>query len=135
MTRQQIIPYVAIALNAALYGVYILLSHTLTGSRAAKTLTYCSGVWIGFLLNRDITFRFKNGGRSPFPRYIAIYIIGYTINLGILWIFVDKVGIAHELVQGRAILILSVTLFAPQQYWVFSDGGDHRPLHHATPAA
>ena len=43
---------IGLAVNAALYAAYLLLTHTLLGSFAAMTVTYCSGVVMGFLLNR-----------------------------------------------------------------------------------
>ena len=61
MIRQQFIRYamIGVLLNAALYGSYLLLTHTVMGSRAAMSITYCVGVLIGFLLNRKITFSFR----------------------------------------------------------------------------
>ena len=52
MIRQQFIRYatIGVLLNAALYGSYLLLTHTVMGSRVAMSITYCVGVLIGFLL-------------------------------------------------------------------------------------
>ncbi len=122
MIRRQFIRYAVIGLmlNAVLYGAYLLLTHTLMGSRAAMTITYCAGVLIGFMLNRDITFRYCGGNLGALLRYIASYVIGYAINFAVLWLFVDRWGMAHEIVQGGVILTLPVGLFVLQRYWVFS---------------
>ena len=133
MIRQQFIRYAAIglALNAVLYGAYLLLTHTLMGSRASMTLTYCAGVLIGFILNRDITFRYYGRNVGALLRYIASYVIGYVINFATLWILVDKVGIAHEIVQGGVTLTLPIVLFTLQRYWVFSAHIRDRPTFRA----
>jgi putative flippase GtrA len=135
MIRQQLIRYAAIGLllNAALYGAYLLLTHTLMGSRAAMTLTYCSGVLIGFVLNRKITFRYHGDNAGALLRYIASYVIGYAINFMTLWLLVDHAGIAHEIVQGGVIVTLPVVLFALQRYWVFPTRTRHYPALPAQP--
>jgi putative flippase GtrA len=121
MTRKQFFYFavIGISLNAALYGAYLLLTHNLTGSRAAMTITYFTGVMIGFGLNRRITFRFAGDNGSAFLRYIAAYAVGYAINFIGLWLLVDLFGIAHEIVQGVMIVGVSILLFILQKYWVF----------------
>jgi putative flippase GtrA len=121
MIRWQLLRYAAVGLllNAVLYGIYLLLTHTLLGSWTAMTLTYCSGVLVGFVLNRQITFRYRRGDPDALLRYIATYVIGYTINLAGLWLLVEQAGISHELVQGGMTLTLPVVMFGLQKYWVF----------------
>jgi putative flippase GtrA len=123
MIRQQFTRYVMIGvlLNAALYGSYLLLTHTVMGSRAAMSITYCVGVLIGFLLNRKITFSFHGGDTGALFRYIVSYAVGYGVNLLGLWLFVDFAGFPHELVQGGMIITLAFMLFALQKWWVFGE--------------
>jgi putative flippase GtrA len=119
----QFIRFVAVGvlLNAGLYCVYLMLTGMLIGSRIAMTFTYCAGVSIGFVLNRNVTFRYQGKNAGALRRYIISYLIGYAINLGALWVLVDGAGIRHEIVQGGAVLIVPVALFTLQKYWVFSD--------------
>ena len=133
MIRQQFIRYAAIGLglNATLYGAYLLLTHTLMGSRAAMTVTYCTGVLVGFLLNRKITFRYDGGNYGALLRYAATYGIGYAINFGALWLLVDCAGFAHEIVQGGVVLTLPIVLFALQKYWVFPVQTSNSPIFRA----
>ncbi len=136
MIRQQFVRYavIGLALNATLYGAYLLLTQTLMGSRAAMTLTYCAGVLLGFMLNRSITFRYHGRDAGALLRYVASYVIGYAINFAALWIFVSRLGIAHQIVQGIVILTLPVVLFALQRYWVFSAHIRNRPTLRAKSA-
>jgi putative flippase GtrA len=125
MMHRQFIRYgtIGLGLNAAGYAAYLLLTHTVLGSRSAMTITYCSGVLIGFLLNRRITFRFDGDNRQALLRYIGAYAIGYAINFAGLWLFVDHFGAPHEIVQGAVMVVLVVVLFLLQRYWVFPARG------------
>ena len=110
---------IGLAVNAALYAAYLFLTHTLLGSFAAMTVTYCSGVVMGFLLNRRFTFGFEGERSAAFARYICAYVFGYLVNFAGLWLLADRCGIPHEIVQGWMILGLAVLLFFLQKYWVF----------------
>ena len=122
MIRQQFIRYatIGVLLNAALYGSYLLLTHTVMGSRVAMSITYCVGVLIGFLLNRKITFGFRGDQVGALARYIASYAIGYAIDFAGLWLLVERAGFRHEWVQAFLTIAIAVILFALQRYWVFS---------------
>ena len=56
---------------------------------------------------------------ASFARYVATYGFGYLLNLAVLWITVDQMGLPHEVVQGIMILSLAVILFVLQKFWVF----------------
>ena len=121
MSGRQVVRYAAVglSLNAALYGVYLFLTHTLTGSRVAMTLTYFSGVLLGFAFNRKFTFRFEGKRGSAFYRYILAYAVGYGFNFAGLWLLVDRFGFPHEIVQGGFTLGLPAMFYLLQRYWVF----------------
>lgn len=122
MIRQQFMRYVIIGvlLNAALYGSYLLLTHTVMGSRAAMSITYGAGVLTGFVLNCKITFGFRGDQVGALARYIASYGIGYAIDFTGLWLLVDRAGFRHEWVQAFLTIAIALILFALQRYWVFS---------------
>jgi putative flippase GtrA len=136
MIRQQFLRYSAIGLllNAALYGAYLLLTHTLLGSRAAMTLTYGAGVLIGFILNRSLTFRYRGENSGALLRYFGSYAFGYAINLMALWLLVDRAGMAHEVAQGGVTVTLPVVLFVLQKYWVFPSRTSNVPTLPARPS-
>lgn len=123
MMHQQFIRYgvIGLSLNAAGYAAYLLLTHTVMGSRAAMTLVYFSFVLIGFVLNRRITFRFDGDNGSALMRFFGAYAIGYVINFAGLWLLVDHYGIGHEIAQLEIGLVLVVVLFLLLRYWVFPD--------------
>ena len=129
MIRRQLAHFAAIgaSTNLALYAVYLLLTHTILGIRPAMTLTYICGIVIGYLLNRNITFRFRGEQFSAFLRYWGAYALGYIFNLIGLWLLVDKLRVAHELAQGCIMVILAALLFLLQKYFVFPARTSQQP--------
>jgi putative flippase GtrA len=121
MIGRQVLRWIAVgvSLNAALYGVYLLLSRALMGSVAAMTLTYAIGVLLGFTLNRSIIFRFVGDNGAALVRYCLAYAAGYVIDFGALRLLSGGLGIPHEIVQGAMVALLAIGLFALQRYWVF----------------
>lgn len=118
---KQFVFYVAIglALNAALYSAYLLLTYFGMPSLVAMSLTYVFGVLSGFVLNRRITFRYDSKDFSALLRYIVAYAIGYAINFVLLWALSVRGGLPHQLVQGGITMGLPVVLFVMQKFWVF----------------
>jgi putative flippase GtrA len=125
---------IGLGINAAGYAAYLLLTHTVLGSRAAMTITYCAGVLIGFALSRSITFRFAGANTPALLRYIGAYAIGYVINFAGLWLLVDHFGLTHEIVQGGITLCLPGMLFLLQRYWVFPARESRDPARFAKAA-
>jgi putative flippase GtrA len=122
ITRQLIsFAFVGLLLNSVLYAAYILLTHTMLGSLAAMTVTYCSGVTMGYVLNRRFTFRFNGNGNSAFVPYVGAYLLGYLINFMGLWLLADLWRIPHEIVQFGMVFGIAAMLFLVQKYWVFAD--------------
>ncbi len=111
---------IGVGLNAVLYGTYLMLTNTVVGTAAAMSLVYCAGVLVGFVLNRDITFRFSGRQTGALLRYVTSYVIGYILNLAALRVLVNRFGVAHQTVEAGAILTLPLLFFVLQKYWVFS---------------
>ena len=112
---------IGLAVNTALYGAYLILTHTLLSSFSAMTVTYASGVVMGYLLNRRFTFGFDGENSAAFMRYVCVYVLGYLVNFAGLWLLAGPCGIPHEIVQGLMILGVSVLLFFLQRHWVFKN--------------
>lgn len=120
-TRGQFLRYALIGLasNLLLYLAYLGLTVWALGPKTAMSLLYALGVAQTFLFNRKWSFRHEGGLHSAFARYVAAYAFGYLLNLAVLWLAVDQLGLPHEIVQGVMILSLAILLFLLQKYWVF----------------
>jgi putative flippase GtrA len=136
--RTQFLRYaiIGVVLNSLLYFIYIMLTRSLLSSYTAMTIIYCSGVLLGFLLNRKITFSHQGNKVGALLRYIASYFLGYIYNYIALLLLVGRAGYPHEAVQAGVIVTLWVLLFVLQRYWVFAVRPSRQgqsPLRGSTP--
>lgn len=113
--------FIGIVSNLAGYMVYLLVTNLGATPKITMTLLYGVGAAIGFIGNRKLTFAHKGSLLGSGVRYIIAHGFGYLINLAILIVLVDKLGYAHELVQGIAILVVAGFLFMVFKFFVFTD--------------
>ena len=112
---------VGLASNAIGYVLYIALTRLGLGPKLAMSLLYGIGILQTFLFNKRWTFGHRGACGSVFARYCIVYGLGYVVNLLVLILLVDQVGLQHQWVQGVMILIVAVVLFTAQRYWVFPE--------------
>lgn len=117
---------VGLASNSAGYLAYLLLTELGLSPKLTMTGLYASGAAIAFFGNRNFTF--GDGGRigPAAVRFMAVYAVGWLVNLSILVFFVDHRGQPHWMVQGIAILIVAALIFVLQRYFVFRSIPDSR---------
>lgn len=111
---------VGLGSNLLLYLAYLGLTAWGMQPKAAMSLLYALGVAQTFAFNRNWSFRHQGGLHGAFTRYLAAYAFGYLLNLTVLWLAVDQLGLPHQFVQGVMILTLAVLLFLLQKFWVFA---------------
>ncbi|MDD5389278.1 MAG: GtrA family protein [Gallionellaceae bacterium] len=121
-TRTQLLRYATIGLasNLLLYLAYLGLTIFGLGHKTAMTLLYVSGVLVTFAANRRWSFGHRGLARAAFVRYVIAYILGYLLNLALLWIAVDRLHLPHQGVQAVAIVLVAINLFFMHKYWVFA---------------
>lgn len=87
----------------------------------ATTIAYILSSIIGFILNKTWVFKSKNKVSSSLFKYIITYGSSYLINIGLMYTFVDVIGISDKIAP---ILVLFFTI--PYNYlfskiWVFKN--------------
>jgi len=119
----QIISYglVGVATNLVIYCVYLLITYLGVEPKMAMTLVYIIGASIGFVANRKWTFAHGGNVGKAAVGYVAAHMSGYLLNFLILYIFVDRLGYAHQAVQAMAIIIVAGLLFVVFKYFVFHE--------------
>ena len=117
----QLIRYglVGVLSNVSIYFVYLFITYLGVGPKIAMTFVYILGATIGFIGNRRWTFAHRGASSSAALRYILVHLLGYLLNLLILFTFIDCLGYAHQWVQAMAILIVAGFLFIVFKYFVF----------------
>lgn len=121
--RRQFIRFAVIGVvsNLTLYALYIVLTWLGMGPKTAMSLLYITGSVGTYFFNHRWTFQMGNYDSGKLARYLAVYLSGYIINFGMLFIFVDSLGKPHQLVQGIMIIILACLTFLLLKYWVFHE--------------
>ncbi len=121
-TRRQFMRYatVGLASNLLLYLAYLGLTTMGLEYKTAMSLLYVSGVLLTFIANRVWSFNHSGMAHSAFVRYVIAYVLGYLLNLGLLWLAVDHMRLPHQGVQAAAIVLVAVSLFVMHKYWVFA---------------
>ena len=112
---------VGVVNNFAGYLVYLLVTYLGATPKITMTLLYGIGAAIGFFGHRRLTFVHSGSLLNTGPRYLAAHLCGYFLNLAILFVFVDKFGYAHQLVQAIAIFVVAIFLFIAFKFFVFAD--------------
>lgn len=117
----QLVSYglVGIASNLAVYVAYLVITYLGFEPKKAMTCLYIMGAAIGFYGNHRWTFA-NNGRRTAaLQRYVIVHVLGYLLNLVILYAFVDCLGYPHQLVQAVTIGLVASVLFLAFKYYVF----------------
>lgn len=106
--------------NLAGYFVYILPTWASLDPKLAMTIVYLTGAEVGYLGNKRWTFHARQTDLSNLAKYALAHAAGYSLNFGILYLFVDRLGYEHQLVQAFAILVVALFLFAVFKTIVFT---------------
>ncbi len=86
---------------------------------AASAIGFTAGAINGFLLNRAWTFREHVGDALTPVRWGAVQCSGLALNEGLLYLFVDRVGLDKLLAQACATAIVTVLTFLANRAWTF----------------
>jgi putative flippase GtrA len=118
---KQLVRYalVGVASNTAGYLVYLLITYLGIPPKTAMSLLYAVAATASFFGNRSITFAYKGGVLGSSIRYFITHVVGYSMNLAILVIFVDLLGYPHQFVQAIAIFVVAAFLFVAFKFFVF----------------
>jgi len=110
---------VGIATNLAFYLIYLAITGFGLGHKASMSLVYALGIALSFAFNRNWTFGHDGRISSAAARYFIAYLAGYLVNLTLLYVFVDRMGFAHQWVQAILIFVVAGLIFLTQKLWVF----------------
>lgn len=121
MVRAQFIRYVLVGLglNAAIYGVYLLVTWRIMGCEAAMTIIFGVGTLLSFLANRRITFSHRGDQLAALRWFLACYAMLCVIDFITPWVFAGQMRVPHQIVQGCVAVVLALLNFIIQRHWVF----------------
>ncbi len=112
--------FIGILTNAFGYAVYLFLTHLWGAPKITVTVLYVVGASAGFFANRRYTFRHDSSVSVTGVRYLIVQAAGYLLNLTLLLVFVDWLGVAHQIIQAIAIIVVAIFLFIMSRFFVFA---------------
>lgn len=118
----QILRYggVGVLSNFLGYMAYIAIVAVGVGHKLAMSFVYATVFIISFYGNRKFTFDHSGAIAAVGIKFVAVYALGYLINLCLLFFLVDKLGYKHEIVQLIAIGVIAILSFILLKFVVFS---------------
>jgi putative flippase GtrA len=125
---RQLVRYAVIGLatNVSGYTVYLLVTWAGIEPKVAMTSLYLIGAIASFFANRRWTFSHQGSIAAGGIRFGIAHLLGYLLNLGLLLVFVDRLGFPHQAVQAVAIVLVALFLFALFRWFVFPTRDDRR---------
>jgi putative flippase GtrA len=90
---------------------------------AASAIGFIAGAVNGFLLNRRWTFRGHVGDALTPVRWFVVQSCGLALNEGLLFLYVDELGLDKLLGQALAIAAVTVSTFLVNRAWTFRMSG------------
>ncbi|TGE37840.1 GtrA family protein [Desulfosporosinus fructosivorans] len=76
---------------------------------------------ISYYLNRNWTFRAKNGGKRQFCYYTMVSLIGLGLNSAIMFIVVHLLHWSYLYAQCLVVMVVPVSNFIMNRRWTFDD--------------
>lgn len=86
---------------------------------AASGIGFAVGAVNGFLWNRAWTFKGHVGDALTPVRWFVVQTCGLLLNLGLVYLFVDGVGLGELVGQAVTIVIVTLVTFFANRAWTF----------------
>ena len=112
---------VGLTQNGIGYLVYLFLTWVLAlDPKLVVAVTYPLGVLISYVGNAKFTYGKKVKDYSMIFKYFISHCMGYSLNISLLYIFVDIYSFSHEVVQFVCIFLVAALLFLLSKFFVFT---------------
>ena len=120
-TLGQVVRYgvVGILNNLLGYLIYLLITWLWLEPKMAVTLMYPIGALTAYFGHARYSFAFSGRTSHGIARYAIAHLIGYGASIGFLYIFSDRLGYPHQMVQAGAIFAVAGILYVLFRYFVF----------------
>lgn len=120
-TIRQVARYgiVGILNNLLGYLIYLALTWLWLEPKLAVTLLYPIGALTAYFGHAKYSFTYDGRFANGLMRYIMAHFVGYCVNIGLIYVFSDKLLFPHQIVQAVAIFVVAGVLFLLFKYFVF----------------
>ena len=120
-TWAQVVRYgvVGILNNSLGYLIYLLLTWYWLDPKVAVSLLYPIGALTAYFGHSKYSFRYSGKSTRGWLRFAIAQLLGYGLNVLLLYVFSDRLMYPHQLVQAAAIFVVAGFLFLLFKYYVF----------------
>ncbi len=87
----------------------------------ATFLGYLNGLIVSYFLNYRYTFNSSNVHRITFTRFLVVALVGMTLNVVIVKLAIEQVGLHYFIAQLFATGMVLLWNFGGNHYWTFRD--------------
>jgi putative flippase GtrA len=101
------------------YLIYLLVTWLWLDPKVAVTLMYPIAAVTAYFGHAKYSFAYKGRTWYGIARYGIAHLIGYGVNIAMLYVFSDRLQYPHQLVQAAAIFVVAGVLFILFRYFVF----------------
>lgn len=101
------------------YLIYLVVTWLWLDPKVAVTLMYPVGAVTAYFGHARYSFAYSGRTSLGIVRYAIAHLIGYGANIGMLYLFSDRLGYPHQLVQAVAIVAVAGILYLLFRYFVF----------------
>ena len=101
---------------AAIFGCMYVLG---LGAVVSNVIGYTVGLAVSYSLNRSFTFRSSGARRAEMMRFLAIFLLAYLANLGVLVLLVLRFSWHEAVAQVIAGVVYFGLSFLLNKYYVF----------------
>jgi putative flippase GtrA len=112
--------------TAAIYALILILVVEGVGLSAAigAAIAYVLAVGFNYWGHYTWTYRTDRPHRTTGPKYIALTIAIFSVNVFATALLPERLGISYGVVQGLLLVVVATATFVTQTTWVFSRGKD-----------
>ena len=110
---------VGILNNLVGYLIYLLITWFWLDPKIVVTLMYPISAVTAYLGHARYSFSYNGSHSLSVVRYVIAHLIGYSTNVGMLFIFWNRFGYPHQIVQAVSIIVVAAILFFLFRYLFF----------------
>ena len=111
--------FLGVAINLALYALYIVLTELTVAPVAAATICFVVGIPISLGIHRRFTFRAGAVAATRRVLFASGYLLGYLVQISGLYLLYRIAGLPHQAAQMIAMVAVALLLFMFQKFLVF----------------
>jgi putative flippase GtrA len=119
---KQLVRYGIIGVLNNLWGylLYLLLTCFWLDPKLVVSILYPISALMAYFAHSKYSFNYDDRKFKALFRFAVSHMVGYFVNISMLFVFVDVLNYPHPLIQAMAIVVVAIVLFILFRYYVFS---------------